>query len=81
VTARSYRWAILLPGIILGVLPALIGLILGYGMITLGGTFLFAAAGGDMAVLWAIREVESDAMVLDHPERVGCVILEKVERT
>ena len=80
VTARSYRWTIMLPGILLGVLPALIGLMCGSGMVTLAGTFLFAAAGGDVAVLWAIRDVGYEAMVLDHPERVGCLILETVER-
>ena len=79
VTARAYRWAIMLPGLILGVLPALIGLITGIGVLTLGGAFLFAAAGGDIAVLWAIRAEKNNALVLDHPERVGCVILEIVE--
>jgi hypothetical protein len=81
VPARAYRWAVMLPGIILGVLPALIGLSTGTGILTLAGTFLFAAAGGDIAVLWAIRDVQYDAMVLDHPERVGCLILETVERS
>jgi hypothetical protein len=35
------------------------------------------AAGGDLAVLLAIRQVSGSAWVRDHPTKAGCQILKK----
>jgi hypothetical protein len=35
------------------------------------------AAGGDAAVLWAVRRVPGTSKVLDHPKKVGCQVLEE----
>jgi len=36
--------------------------------------FIFAA-GGDLLVLWVIRNVDARAMVQDHPSRAGCLVV------
>jgi hypothetical protein len=74
-TARAYRTAVLLPGIILGVLPAIVGLLIGSFWLTLFGAIMVMAAGGDLAVLLAVRDVPATAIVRDHPTKPGCEVL------
>jgi hypothetical protein len=75
VRARAYKGAVLLPGLLLGVLPNAIGLATGNGWLLLWGFFMLIAAAGDAAILWAIRRVPGDAIVRDHPSRAGCQVL------
>ena len=71
-----YRIGAAMPGIITGVLPALIGLSSGNGGLFMLGLFFIFAAGGDICILWTLRNVQKDALVEDHPERAGCFVLE-----
>jgi hypothetical protein len=73
--ARAYRGWAALPCVVLGVVPLACGLAAGTGGLVLFGFYNLAAAGGDLAVLWAIRRVPGDAWVLDHPHRAGCRVL------
>ena len=75
ITASAYRTAIALPGLLLGVLPATIGVVFGIGWLTVWGSVMFALASGDMLVLWTIRAVPGKALVRDHPKLVGCTVL------
>jgi len=77
VRASAYRAAALLPGAVLGVLPVLTGWLLGSGTLVLYGWAMLAVAGGDLAAVWAIRDVPGRVLVLDHPQRVGCRITEQ----
>jgi hypothetical protein len=77
-TARAYRLAGALPGLVLGVLPAVVGLCSGWGALTLFGVLELGLAGGDASLLWALRRVPGDARVIDHPTEVGCRILPPV---
>ncbi len=74
-SASGYRLSLALPGIALGALPAALGMALGIGWLLLYGLLMLFAAGGDLAILWAIRSVSPDAQVIDHPERAGCWVL------
>lgn len=76
VTANGYRGAVMLPSLVLGVLPVAIGLAIGHGFLLVWGAFMLHAATGDLIVLWTIRSVPGRARVLDHPERVGCRVLD-----
>lgn len=79
-TASAYRWGAALPGLVTGLLPALVGLALGQPSLLLLGAFFLLAAVGDMMILWAIRRVPAHARVLDHPTLPGCLVLrENVE--
>ena len=75
VRARAYRWTVALPGVLTGLLPAVAGVGLGIAWLTWWGTLMFVSAAGDCSVLWAIRCVPGRALVLDHPDKVGCYVL------
>lgn len=76
VTASAYRVTALLPAAVLGLLPAVAGWVTGAGALAVAGFLLLAVAGGDLAAVWAIRGVPAGALVLDHPTRVGCTVLD-----
>ena len=72
---RPYRWGGVMPGILTGLLPALIGLVSGNGALFVVGIFMIAAAGGDLMVLWLLRNDKHPALVEDHPTEAGCNVL------
>ncbi|RMH00700.1 MAG: alpha/beta fold hydrolase [Chloroflexi bacterium] len=74
-SVNAYQIAVALPGIALGLIPGWLGLVTGSGLLVLYGTLMLIAAGGDAAILWAIRGLAGDVVVLDHPSRVGCYTL------
>ena len=67
-----------MPGLVLGILPATAGLLLGSGGLLVFGIVFTAAAGGDFLILWMIRNVPSNSLVEDHPTRAGCYVFEGV---
>jgi len=81
VAAAAYRGAALLPAIALGILPAIAGVIFGFGWLAVWAALMLAVAGGDLAAVWAIRRLPADTLVLDHSTRVGCTIVTSVALT
>jgi len=75
VQASHYRWIVALPGLVLGVIPGLLGLVTGKFGLTAYGAFMTMAAMGDALILWVIRDVPGHQRVLDHPSKVGCEII------
>jgi Putative zincin peptidase len=73
--ARAYRVGALMPALLLGVLPFVIGTAIGSASLALYGMIFVFAAGGDLLILWLIRSVDPRAPVLDHPSRAGCIVL------
>lgn len=73
---NPYRIGAAMPGILLGLLPALIGIFNGNGWLLAFGLLFTTAAGGDMLILWLIRNVGSDKLVEDHPTQAGCYVLD-----
>lgn len=71
--AQPYRIGGILPAIVTGVLPLLIGYMLNSAPLILIGGVMISAAVGDVFVLWTIRHLPKDAKVLDHPSQVGCI--------
>jgi hypothetical protein len=72
--ARAYRIGAATPGVVLGVVPALIGLVTGNGSWMLFGLLFTLAAGGDALILWLLRGVAPQRRVEDHPTRAGCYV-------
>lgn len=74
------KWAYVIgsamPGVVLGILPFLAGLILSDMRLIWFGVLFSGAAVGDILVLWQIRNVSADALIEDHPSRAGCVVSE-----
>lgn len=71
----SYRVGAALPGVLLGLLPWLLSLLLGSGVLMVWGAFFTVTAAGDALILWLIRRAPSDALIRDHPSRAGCEVL------
>ncbi|HET6567110.1 MAG TPA: DUF3267 domain-containing protein [Rhodothermales bacterium] len=76
ITIEAYRAGTLMPGLALGVLPALVGLIEGDAALFTYGLLFTLAAGGDFLVLWLLRSAPSGSLVEDHAHRVGCYVWE-----
>lgn len=75
-----YRWGAVMPGILTGFLPALLGIFLN-NMALFGMGFLFVlAAGGDLYILWTLRKEKTGVWVEDHPTRAGCYVLDSLEQ-
>lgn len=75
VDITSYRLALAIPGLVLGVLPTAAGFAVCHLPIILFGMLFTLAAVGDGLVLWVTRRVETGRQVEDHPSRVGCYVL------
>lgn len=75
ISTTGYRIAALLPAGVLGLVPAAAAVLTGSGALAVFGFAMLALAGGDVALVWAIRGVPSGARVLDHPSRVGCSVV------
>jgi len=73
---RPYRLGAAAPGIILGIIPYLIGLIAGNPIIAIFGLFFSFAASGDALILWTLRKVEKGKLVEDHPTKAGCYVID-----
>lgn len=76
VPARVYRIAIAMPGLILGALPALAGIIYGISALSAWGAVFLAAASGDLLALITLGTLPGSVLVQDHPTRLGCEIAE-----
>lgn len=72
----NYRWGVAMPGIILGFLPFLVALLLQNGWLFGFGLFFTLAAAGDLLVLWLLRKVDAGSLIQDHPDLIGCKVLE-----
>jgi hypothetical protein len=78
--ASAYRVSLVLPGVVLGLVPGLVGLVGGSAWLTVYGALMFVAALGDALILWLIRAVPGEARVQDHPSMPGCQVLWANER-
>jgi hypothetical protein len=74
-SASAYKVALVLPGLLLGIVPALIGIGLGIGWLTLYGMMMAVAALGDAQIAWLMRRLPGSTRVIDHPEEAGCEVL------
>lgn len=73
-SARAYRVVLLLPGLVLGLLPAAIGTIQGLGWVVVYGYVMIVSAIGDLIVFREMKDVDSRTSVRDHPEKIGCQV-------
>ena len=73
---RPYRIGSFAPGLLLGILPWLISLFTGDVLFFLFGLLYTTAAGGDLLILWIIRNVKPNTLVEDHHTNAGCYIYE-----
>lgn len=77
VPASAYRLSRALPALVLAGLPLALGLAIGHGLFVLWGLFFLLECFPDIAVLFALRLLSSGVWVRDHPERLGCRIIDR----
>ena len=69
-----YRLGIVLPGLVLGIIPAIWAIFTGRLWLMMFGLFFSWAASGDFIIFYMIRNLKKDILVYDHPKKVGCYI-------
>lgn len=72
---RAYRIGSLAPLVITGVLPWFAAVATGDGSLGVASSVLIGGAAGDVWVFFRIRDLDDRALVRDHPENAGCVVL------
>ncbi|MFK7799813.1 MAG: DUF3267 domain-containing protein [Aureispira sp.] len=72
---KVYQLGAVMPGIVLGILPYVIGLVCGQNDLAFVGLIMTLAASGDAWILWMIRKESSNALILDHPSKPGCYVV------
>ena len=70
---KYYKIGVVMPLIVMGIIPSIIGLIFGYGEVLCFGIFFTWAAGGDIITVFMLRKLESDVYVSDHPKKMGFI--------
>ncbi len=78
-SSSAYRWSALLPGIVLGIFPGILFLATGNPSAFILAVIFTIAAGGDFLLIWLLRKIPASALVQDHPEKAGCLILDNNE--
>ena len=73
---RSYRFAVLLPVLILGLVPLVLGAWLGSRPVLLIGLVGVAMASSDLAAWFHLRHWPGQTLVRDHPGEVGVIRLD-----
>lgn len=76
VDISAYRWGTAAPGLILGILPYLAGLISAFMPLIWFGYLFTIVAAGDFLMLWLLRDIGKGSKVKDHPERIGCIVID-----
>lgn len=71
---RPYILGALMPLIVLGFIPMLIGYSIMNGFMVAFGVIYVSAAAGDILVAWKLRREKPNCTVLDHPTEAGCII-------
>lgn len=72
-----YRTSLLLPTIVLGVVPIIIGFVLKNFLLLLVGDFMLVGGFGDMLIIWNTRKLKKGTRVLDHDKKVGCYVIKR----
>jgi hypothetical protein len=73
----AYLWSGALPGLTIGIVPLLLGFILGSMPLSFVGLISVMASMGDLFILWTLRGVASNQSVLEHADQCHFSIMEK----
>lgn len=76
----QYALGVLMPLIVLGIIPTIIGLCAGIASITLIGALFILGAGGDLVVVYLLMSCKperKDLLVYDNPTKMGVRFFER----
>ena len=71
IKVQQYRIVALMPTVILGFIPLIVGFIIGEINTIAISTFMVISGGGDFLMIWMLRKFKKDTMVIDHPAKMG----------
>lgn len=74
---RPYVIGAAMPLILLGIVPFIYAISTGNGWFFWFSVIFTSAAAGDMWIIWILRHIRKDQLVLDHPTNAGCLIYDK----
>lgn len=74
---KHYIIGALMPGIVLGLIPAILAVVFGSYFLLLVGVVFTIAASGDVLIVWSLRKENKNDYVLDHPSEAGCIVYRK----
>ena len=74
---KHYIIALLAPLVILGILPAIVGILIGNLGLTIFGIFFSGTAAGDLMIYNLIKKENPEDYVQDHPSEAGYYIFRK----
>lgn len=71
-----------MPCIVLGILPTVIGILMGSHLLFWIGIVMILSAGGDIMIVWKVlafkkQDESNELLIYDHPTQAGSVIFEK----
>jgi hypothetical protein len=72
---NQYRLGTLMPGLILGIIPTIIGVASGNAWLLIYGVFFTAGAAGDFLSLIKLNGVDPSYRVKDHPDDLGFILI------
>ncbi len=71
---KHYKLGGAMPLIVMGIIPSILGLIIGNGLYLSFGIFFSWTAGGDIISLFMLRKFSNNKFVSDHPDKLGFYI-------
>ena len=71
---RAYKIALLLPVIITGFIPLIVGLSINSLLTVLVSACLIVGGIGDWIMYLKLRLFTNNAVVIDHPSEIGCIV-------
>ncbi len=75
-----YFLGAIMPLLVLGIMPAVLGIAIGNPNWLLFGIFFTWAAAGDIMGAWMLRKVKKNEWVADHPDTLGFYVLGEDQR-
>ncbi len=76
----QYIFGALMPLVLLGILPMIVGILVGSAPVMFMGVIMADAAAGDILIVWKIlrcRTTAEQVLYIDHPTQAGGVLFEK----
>ena len=78
-TVAQYRYFLLMPNLILGIIPSVLSLILGNSLLLVYGMIGIVASIGDISMAWMLRKESATTKVYDHPSTAGYFLFDTDE--
>jgi len=70
---KHYKLGGAMPLFVMGIIPSLVGLIIGHGGILSFGLLFTLAAAGDIIALYMLHKLDNNIYVSDHPDKLGFI--------